>query len=403
MKRFRPVRFFATALLTIGFLTALIFFAHPSLPDRRPPKPEFLLPSEPPPGFLDEPAEEPPVVDPASVSFYAVGDNLIHGAIFRRAQQPDGTYDFTENYRAVKERVQSADIAVINQETVVNDYAPAEHYPTFSTPLEMLPTLIDVGFDVANLATNHMLDKGKAVLVNSVRHWQSSPIVTSGAFLGPEDQDTVRLVERNGIFFSFIGVTFGTNGIPVPESDDLLINLISDEDSMQKQIATAKEKSDFVIVMAHWGTEYSDQEDSGQVAYAQKLADWGADLIVGHHPHVIQPIDRLTAADGRTVYVAYSLGNFISAQDTVKRLTGAGLSFTVVRRSDGTLSVEDLYAEPLVTHAEGSYYQNICVYRLVDYPPELEERHTLSDAGWSREAILENFQTVMGEYFRMPE
>ena len=338
---------------------------------------------------------------PATVSFYAVGDNLIHGAIFRRAQLPDGTYDFTANYQHIKQTIQAADIAIINQETVINDYTPAAHYPTFSTPLEMLQTLIDTGFDVANIATNHMLDKGKNALINSLQHLEASPLITSGAFLGKEDRNKVRIVERSGIKFSFIGVTFGTNGIPIPEGEDLLINLISDEQTMQTQIEQAKEQSDFVIIMAHWGTEYSNKQDENQEIYAQKLADWGADLIIGHHPHVIQPVDYITSTDGRKVYVAYSLGNFISAQDTVKSLTGAGLSFNVSRHEDGTFTVDDLYVEPLVTHAESDSYYNIRVYRLTDYTSSLAKQHTLYKEGWNIQNIANYFKTVMGEYARI--
>lgn len=393
---------FAAVTVLVLFLSAAVFllfwlFESGRTTSWQNPEPSVIQPPENPEESEPQPA---PSYSRESVSFYAVGDNLIHGAIFRRAQLADGRYDFTENYRYVKDTVSAADIAVINQETVINDYAPAAHYPMFSTPLEMLQTLTDLGFDAANVASNHMLDQGKAGLINSLEHFQKSSIVTSGAFLGKDDRDKVRIVERKGIRFSFIGVTYGTNGIPVPEGEELLINLIEDENTVRDQIRKARQESDFVILMAHWGTEYSDREDPQQKAYAQKLADWGADLIIGHHPHVIQPVDFVTSADGRKVYVAYSLGNFISAQDQVKRLIGAGLSFQVTRHEDGSFTVNDLYAEPLVTQAEDSF-MNIRVYRWEDYDSALAEKHVLRNHGWSKEALAEHFKFVMGDYARL--
>lgn len=354
-------------------------------------------------GEKPEPQPEPqpePEVEPASVSFYAVGDNLIHGAIYKQALDRGGDrYDFSYAYQHLKETVSGADIAVINQETVINDYTKPSHYPLFSTPLSMLDELIGTGFDVANIATNHMLDKGTAGLENALGHYQASSLVTSGAFLGEEDREKVRIVERNGMKFAFIGVTAGTNGIPLPEDSEIVINFISDEEEMQQQIALAKEQADFVFVMAHWGTEYSTEADEAQKAYAQKLADWGADMIIGHHPHVIEPIGTVTSSSGKAVPVAYSLGNFISAQDQPERLIGAALSFTVSRKSDGTIEVENLTAEPVVTHM-GSGFSNIRVYRFCDYPDSLASEHMFAGRGWSKEYISDFFSSVMGDFAR---
>lgn len=387
-----------TAVLLVLFLTVGISMKFVSPPSEQPQdqtqQEQTQTPEQP------QQTQEQPAQQAVRTSFYAVGDNLIHKAIFAPAQTSDGTYDFTKNYQYVKDSIQAADIAIINQETVINDYAPPEHYPTFSTPIEMLQTIIDLGFDVANVATNHMLDQGKAGLINSLQHIQNSSLVASGAFLGEEDRSKVRTVSRNGMDFAFVGVTYGTNGIPVPKTDELLVNLIEDEQSIKEQITQAKEQSDFVIAMVHWGNEYADNFNQDQTAYAQKLADWGADLIIGHHPHVIQPIDTVTSADGRTVYVAYSLGNFISAQDSGKRLIGAGLSFDVVRDEDGTIRVENLCAEPLITQVE-SGFKNIRVYRFSDYTSTLASQHMLQAKGWALDYIADHFQTIMGDYAKI--
>ena len=298
--------------------------------------------------------------EPVSVNILAVGDNLIHGVIYNQAhaRSATGGYDFTYAYKNVASTVAAADISIINQETIIDP-----------------ETATKIGFDVFNIANNHSLDKGESGLRNAIKFWKSKNVVFCGAYLDEEDYKTIPTNTVKGIKFAYVGLTEPTNGLSLPEGSKTILMLGADGDRIEKRVKAASEISDMTIVNVHWGEEYTHTPTERQHELAQKLADWGADIIIGTHPHVIQPVEYITAADGRKVLVIYSLGNFISAQDRGPRMLGGMMHITVTKDyQKNTTEVTKAKFTGTVTHYD-SGFSNVRVYNLADYTDALASRH----------------------------
>ena len=325
---------------------------------------------------LSKPESSEPEPEPAVVRLVGVGDNLIHEAIYKQAsRRAEGQgYDFGFTYEAVEELIASADIASINQETVMDRNRPLSAYPCFNSPTELGDHLEQIGFDVANLANNHVLDQNASGLASTLDYWKTKKIRTTGAYQDEADYQQIRLLERNGVTFSFIGMTELTNGLSLPAGSELVLLRTGEEDRIKARIEKAKQISDVVVVNVHWGVEYTHQPTASQRDLAQNMADWGADLILGHHPHVIQPVEWLDRADGGRSLVVYSLGNFISAQSEGPRMIGGALDVTVVKQPDGSILLENPKFLPVVTHYDPGY-ANVRTVLLRDYTEELAQNH----------------------------
>ena len=329
--------------------------------------------------------ENLPIVDntpqPVEITILAAGDNLLHDTVSRDARQADGSYDYKPIYQFVKERIGQADIAFVNQETPTNPNRGPSGYPSFNAPPSAVDALIDAGFDVVNFANNHIMDTGAKGVTVTYEVWANHPTVQiTGIFGSQEERDSkIVIEEREGFRFAFLGYTYGTNGIPVKQPWQVAL---IDMDAIKADIARAKNQADFVIVNYHWGDEYHLSPNSNQTSIAQETADAGADLILGGHPHVIQPIGSVTAADGRTVPVVYSLGNFISSQKKTDTLLGAMVEITVsgVKDDPASLKISSVKALPTVQHYEKGYH-NYRVYLLSDYTPELAKKHLANSLG----------------------
>lgn len=310
-------------------------------------------------------------------SFVAVGDNLIHDVIYEQAAERtsgDG-YDFSYDYENVKEYISSADVAVLNQETIISTEHNPSSYPTFNSPVELGEEMLEIGFDVFNIATNHSLDKGEKGLISTINYWNSKNAITTGAYLNQEDMMPIRTNEVNGITVAYLGFTELTNGLKLPDDSEVVLMRAADEALLEARIAKAREVADFVVVNAHWGVEYTHEPNDFQRQLASKLAAWGADVIIGTHPHVIQPVEFIQNEDGRKTLVAYSLGNFISAQNRGPRMLGGMLNFELVKNNiTGATAIENVSFAGTVTHY-GSGYSNIRVYALKDYTEELANAH----------------------------
>ena len=314
---------------------------------------------------------------PTSVDILAVGDNLIHGVIYKQAhaRATDGGYDFSYAYENIADTIAAADISIINQETIIDPDKEPSTYPCFNSPPELGDEMVKIGFDVFNLANNHSLDKGESGLRSAIKYWDSKNVVHCGAYLDTEDYKTIPTNTVNDIKFAYVGLTEPTNGLSLPEGTETILMLGADEQRIQERVQAAAEISDMVIVNIHWGEEYTHTPTDRQKELAQKLADWGADIIVGTHPHVIQPVEYVKSADGRDVLVIYSLGNFISAQDRGPRMLGGMMHITVTKdyQTEKT-TVTKAYFTGVVTHYD-SGFSNVRVYNLSDYTDELASRH----------------------------
>ena len=313
------------------------------------------------------------------VTFVAVGDNLpeiVLGAYADACagELDDGLYDYRPLYSAIKPYVEKADLAYINFETHAggDDIGP-RGYPSFNTSDAMVDAVSETGFDLIASATNHSYDWGQKALEHSVSLWKQKPVLYTGMATTPEDAYSIHTYEKNGIIFSLLDYTYGVNGYEEYEIPDYAINFMH-EDRIRADIAKARELSDIVIVAMHWGTENQVEPDSEQLSYAQLIADAGADLILGSHPHVIGPLVWLEGAGGNRTLVAYSLGNFLSRHEApsyLNELEGM-LQCDFVKDENGT-HIENIRWTPLVNHSEEGNYR---IYALKDYTPEIAARHS---------------------------
>lgn len=321
------------------------------------------------------------------------GDNLIHSTIIKSGRSEDG-YDYNDMYEPIAGYIQSFDMAVINQETpLINDESKFSGYPMFGGPVEVGEAVINAGFDVVTQATNHAIDKGMEGIEDSFNFWTKNQIPVIGIRKDPIDRFVVK--EVNGIKIGMCNFTYGLNGLQKPEGKDWIVDDLNDDDVVRETIMNVKAVSDVVIVFTHWGTEYVYEPTAYQTERAQFIADCGADVIVGTHPHVVEPVVEITSADGRAVPVFYSLGNFISSQDEVPRMLGALAEITVTK--DGVVSYK---ATPVVTHIE-TYSKYFKTYLLSDYTEELAAEHRLrrvKGQAFSVEALRDLWNKVMVGY-----
>lgn len=364
----------------------------------------------PKPSSVPSTTPEPtPIVQ--TVRFSASGDNLIHKPIYQQAARraKDGAaYDFSYVYENMADFYAQYDVNWINQESLVNNELEASTYPSFSTPGECAQALYDIGFRVFALANNHTYDKGVKGIGATLRFWESMPddVVTTGLWKGEADYDRIPVQEVNGIKIAYLAYTEHTNGISISAGSNPDANVIytNETETMQAQIQLARELADVVVVGVHWGIEYSHQATNGQKALAQQLADWGADLIIGTHPHVLQDAQWLTAADGRSAFVAYSLGNFISTQDQTPRAVGGILTVEMEKTTDvdGSISLQlkDPKIHPVITHYDAGR-SNVRNYLYRDYTPELAAKHGMRqyDSTFSYDKLKQIAESSVSEEF----
>ncbi|OUO45238.1 capsule biosynthesis protein CapA [Olsenella sp. An285] len=342
------------------------------------------------------PAEEEPVepAGPFTVHFVAVGDNLpeIEIAAFADAQageEGDGTYDYSPIYEPVKKYIESADLAYVKEETHVggNEIGP-RGYPSFNITDEMADALVETGFDLVGSATNHAYDWGSyGANEHSRAVWNELPVTFAGTAASEEEAKQVATVEKNGITFALLDYTYGVNGYDPEDLPSYAVSLM-DKDRIADDVARAREAADVVLVGMHWGTENLMEADETQLEYAQLLADAGADVVLGSHPHVIGPMTWLEGADGHRTLVAYSLGNFLSNHEdpSIKHELEGMLSCDFVKEN-GSVRIEGIKWVPLVNHTDGSSF---VVYALKDYTEELAAEHPIlsqstDPLGWMRD------------------
>ena len=340
------------------------------------PPPVSSLPAEP------EPEPEPqPVVE--TVRFSATGDNLIHSKIYQQAAARavgDAAYSFDYCYANLVPFYSDFDVNWINQETLCTDELAPSTYPCFSTPGDCARALYRAGFRVFSLSNNHTYDKGASGIAATLRFWTSMPadVVTTGLWRGEADYGTIPLHTVNGVTIAYLSYTEHTNGIPRSSAMEANVLYTSQTDVIEQQVRQAAQLADFVVVGVHWGVEDSHTITGAQRTLAQQLADWGADVIVGTHPHVLQNAGWLTAEDGRRVFAAYSLGNFLSTQSKKDQLIGAVLTLRLQKTTspDGTVQLEvlDPQLHPTVTHY-GAGKSDVRTYLYRDYTPELAAAH----------------------------
>ena len=287
------------------------------------------------------------------------GDNLIHLSLLAAEQKKlrDGEVTagnlYDSFYDSVRDKLQNADLAAINQETIfVTDLRRISDYPRFGTPTEVGDAMERAGFNLITLANNHALDQGTYGIDTTTAFWEEKGISYVGAqstnSYSEEAQAAVQFMEINGIRFAFAAYTYGTNGVPEPEDYPYLVEKLGDEDRMHRQLSYARSRADVVIVFVHWGTEYDTEIDDQQEYYRDFFYREGVDAVIGTHPHVVQKweiVERDLPQHKMLVY--YSLGNLISAQTNEECKTGGLAEFTVVKQPDGEVYISNYGIEEI--------------------------------------------------------
>lgn len=318
----------------------------------------------------------------------AAGDNLIHYSVFKNAEEYAGGngYDFTPMYSEVKYLFQEADLAIINQETIISQSNPIRGADggqlIFNSPPQVADAVIDMGFDVITMANNHLLDMGTSGLEESINFWNQKAkehdLTVLGAYLNEEDANNIRVREVNGVKIAFLAYAHHINGFD-SLLDDVPLRVVKneEEDVIERQIKEAKQKADVVIVSAHWGEDDTTEVTTDRIELANKMVNWGADVILGCHTHTAETMEWIPREDGTKGFVYYSMGNFICAQTDNFNVVGEIPEFDIV--IDGAtnkLSLENVGCIPTIIHYENDF-SNMKVYPYSKYSPELADRHGL--------------------------
>lgn len=280
------------------------------------------------------------VANDITIKMAVIGDIMCHNSQYKDAyDSKTQTYDFSYVFTDIKEYINSADIAVGNLETT---FAGKEkgysNYPRFNTPEQLAINLKDLGIDVVSTANNHCMDTNYAGLVSTLKYLDEVGISHTGTNDTAEKQNEILIKDVNGIKIAFLSFTYGTNGIPVPTDKGFSVNLI-DEELLLKQINLAKEKkTDLICVSMHWGIEYQLKQNSEQEKLAELLFNNGVDIILGSHPHVLQPMEKrvVTLEDGtvKDCFVIYSLGNFMSGQTKANTRDSVILNIDIIKEGN---------------------------------------------------------------------
>lgn len=343
-----------------------------------------------------------------------VGDVLLHTPVEESCRQADGGYDYDSLFANTKDEITSADLALVNQEVIIGgSELGISGYPCFNADFSLCDSLVDAGFDVICHATNHALDKGSAGLLNCAKHWKEQyPQIT---VLGIHDSAGTstscgadpEILELGDFKVAVLNYTYGTNGIPLPEDMPYAVDLL-DEEQVAADICRAEELADFTIVCPHWGTEYRLTPDASQEKWVRIFLENGADLVLGTHPHVIEPIEWVTDPEnGHEMLVYYSLGNFVNwtsgtGEGVANRMVGGMAEVTVGRDEMGEVKIKDYGVQPLVSHVT-SGQGDVTTYFLEDYSEKLgrENEIVFQDADFSLQYCIDLCDSVWGEAWKV--
>lgn len=314
-----------------------------------------------------------------SLKIVMVGDALLHKSVYEDARTDSG-YDFAPMLESIIPLIQPYDVRFYNQETILGGtQLGLSTYPTFNSPQEFGDAMLGLGFNLVSLANNHTLDKGERGVRAMLEYWRAaerkySDLLTAGSYESARDRATPRIMRKNGITYTMLAYTYGTNGIPVPKGKEYLVNVYTKE-MMLQDIKAVRDKVDLLIVSMHWGIEYEFTPSSEQRELARFLAHNGVDIIIGNHPHVIQPIEIID-----NTFVVYSLGNFLSGQKGLAKNIGALIGLSLHKTKEGKIVFDDIQSELIYTHSVQG--KNIRLYPF----------------GKLDNAILPNYKKIQKEY-----
>ncbi len=346
--------------------------------------------------------EPPEEIVPRYVSVVAIGDMLMHPGVSGYAFQPDGSLNYDFCFDPIRDELISADIAVVNNEVPFggNEFG-LKNYPNFNVYQELGDAEVRAGFDVVLNATNHVRDMGTDGIFRTMNYWKNYPDVYSiGIHENAEDQDRIRVIERNGVRIAVLNYCYGINA-GFPYDQPYLIDMMREEDKgrIAWDLQRAEELADFTIVFPHWGEEYQLVESFEQDRWAEFFTENGADLIIGTHPHVLEPIRWITTENGNRSLCYFSLGNYISLQDETMSVLGGMAKVQLIADADGVrvLSHDIQY---LVTQyaADVSWAY---VYKLENYSQELADCHGIKTANLPGNGLNEYYPFGIDTFYRI--
>lgn len=360
--------------------------------------------------------EEPKTIE-YQTNMVMVGDALIHSSVYNDAARLANYkgYDFKPQITLIKEYVSNYDIAYYNQETILGGTKLGlDDYPTFNSPQEVGDAMIDAGFNLVSLATNHTMDSGSKAVLASRNYWNKQSeelnIHAVGSYSSVEEKKSLetKILESNGITYAMLNYTYGTNGMPIPNGKDYMVNLWpTDTDNINNpekdskyqkyketvlnDINAIRDQVDVLMVAMHWGVEYTHTPTKYEKDMAKFLADNDVDIVIGTHPHVIQPVEYI---DDTIIF--YSLGNFISAQyqnqgtcTNYKCMIGLMSSLTITKRITGEeveITIDNIENNLIYT-----YYKNWRNFKVIPFSdPQIKK-------------YLSNYQKVYNTYSKIIE
>ena len=316
-----------------------------------------------------------------SMSLVMVGDVLTHDSVLADAYK-DGAYDFTSMFSYIKPMIKDYDLKYVNQESIIGGPSfKYSGYPTFNAPDSIGDNLIDTGFNIFGLANNHAYDKGETALLYSNKYWSGKDVITAGTYSSFEDRGDIKVYEKNGIKYAFLAYTTSLNGYDLASDKSYLVNVYSNE-LVKDDVNKIKDKVDVIIVAMHWGDEYTNTPTNSEKEIASYLSELGVDLIIGTHPHVVQPIEYV----GETL-VIYSLGNFISNQLVLGLNPAIGLMVGVDITVDGDNTKISIKEKELLY----SYSDNSTKFKVIPFSKMSDD--ILSDY----KSVEEKYMSIVGD------
>ena len=350
-----------------------------------------------------------PVVPLRSARIRAVGDLMVHKKQLEIARQPDGSYDFHPQYALIADSLADADYTIANLETTIGQYEnrPYSGFPMFNTPESLLDAVRDAGVDFLTLANNHMLDRYFEGMVKTVDNVEAWGFDFGGANRSPEEQAAPKVVAVNGINIGFLCYTQMTNGMEDWSNAAVKtygVNYLRKANISEEVQRLREAGADVVIAIPHWGEEYFRRPESYVVAWGRKMIAAGVDVVLGSHPHMVQPVEFVEAqTDGgetRRGLVAWSMGNFIS--NMTKRYTDSGiiLEFTIQERQDGGFGIEGVGCVPIYCWKRDDGIQAISSLKYLDDPPEGMSSGAygrMQDSYWELRNLLDESIAMLAE------
>ena len=344
-----------------------------------------------------------------SVDLLMVGDVLIHDRLYTAMKTSDG-YDFKPALTYIKDIVKDYDLAYYNQETILGgSEIGLSSYPSFNSPYEVGDAMIDAGFNLVSLATNHTLDRGEKAITNSINYWNGkNDVLTAGSYLSSEDRNKINIREVNNITYTMLNYTYGANGIKVPSGKDYLVNVWPCNGSnpsydseyqeykkiVKEDIERVRGKVDLLIVAMHWGVEYTHTPTAYQIDMANYLESLGVNIIIGTHPHVVMPVTFIN-----DTLVIYSLGNFLSAQETnIDYNTTVGLLSTVKitknidKDNNSSIKLSDVNNELVYTYSKNNNDYKVIPFSNADIKTYLSDYERIYN---KYSSVIKNMDNTM--------